>query len=191
MQTKDAILGRRSVRQYNGEKISDEDLKEIIEAGLYAPSGVNLQPWYFLAIKNEEKLKELYEIMGKVVKGFRPNLEKRFPKNPEVIEETEKFLGNLGGASVCILAFLLKEEYNEKLTPVESTSAAIENMLLMAYDKGISSCWLTAILESGHDEEIRQKFAPDKGRLIAAITLGYSDVKPKAPARKAGRYDII
>lgn len=42
METKDAIYGRRSVRKYTDEPVSDEDLMEVINAGLMAPSGINL-----------------------------------------------------------------------------------------------------------------------------------------------------
>ena len=58
METKDVIFGRRSIRKYTNQPISDEDLQEIIEAGLYAPSNMNYQPWYFLVIKSDEKKKE-------------------------------------------------------------------------------------------------------------------------------------
>ena len=45
MELKEAIYGRRSVRKFSDKRISDEDLQEILDAGLWAPSAVNLQPW--------------------------------------------------------------------------------------------------------------------------------------------------
>ena len=41
------------------------------------------------------------------------------------------------------------------------------------------------------EDELRAEFAPGKGHLLAAITLGYSDLKPKAPRRKDGRFVIV
>jgi hypothetical protein len=41
------------------------------------------------------------------------------------------------------------------------------------------------------DVILREKFAPDKGKMLAMITLGYSEQKPKAPRRREGRYEII
>lgn len=191
METKEAIFGRRSVRKYTDEPVSDEDLKEIIDAALAAPSGINLQPWYFVVVKSEEKLRELSEITGQVFGKFKPVLDKRFERNPEAIEETKDFLNSMGGAKVCILVFLLKPDYEDYTTVVEGTSAAIQNLCLMAYDKGLATCWLTAALRVGLGEELRKKFAPDKGDYLAMVTLGHPAVSPKMPPRREGRYEII
>jgi nitroreductase len=191
VETKDAIFGRRSVRKYTDQPVSDEDLMDIINAGLAAPSGINLQPWYFVVVKSEEKLRELAQITGQVFGKFKPVLDKRFERNPEAIDETEEFLNTMGGAKICILVFLLKDDYEDYTTVVEGTSAAIQNMCLMAYDKGLATCWLTAALRVGLGEEIRKKFAPDKGPYLAMLTLGYPAVSPKMPPRREGRYVII
>lgn len=191
METKEAIFGRRSVRKYTDEPVSDEDLQEIMEAALAAPSGVNLQPWYFVVVKSEEKLRELSEITGQVFGKFKPVLDNRFEKNPEAIEETKDFLNSMGGAKVCILVFLLKPDYEDYTTVVEGTSAAIQNLCLMAYDKGLATCWLTAALRVGLGEELQQKFAPHKGQYLAMLTLGHPAVSPKMPPRRDGRYEII
>ena len=53
----DAILTRRSVRNYKEENISDEILDKIIEAGFSAPSAGNQQPWHFIKIDDKEILK--------------------------------------------------------------------------------------------------------------------------------------
>lgn len=191
METRDAIFGRRSVRKYTDQPVSEEDIKDVINAGLVAPSGINLQPWYFVVVKSEEKLRELSKITGQVFGKFKPVLDKRFEKNPEAIDETEEFLNSMGGARACILVFLLKDDYEDRTSVIESTSAAIENMCLMAYDKGLATCWLTAALRVGLGEELRQKFAPDKGEYLAMLTLGYPAVSPKMPPRRDGRYVII
>ena len=86
---------------------------------------------------------------------------------------------------------MLKEDYPEKSAALESVSAAVQNMLLMAFDKGIGSCWKTAPIGAGMDDELRRKFAPDRGEFVAAVTMGYHVSVPKAPKRKEGRYKII
>ena len=192
MNAMEAILARRSVRLYKSEPIPDEVLAEIIEAGLYAPSAVDLQPWYFVAVKSEEAMRRLLRIMADVSEKMRPVLEVRFANNPEVVADTTRFLLQLGGAPVCVLAFQYKSDYKKTMESiVESVSAAIENMLIAATEKGLGSCWLTAPLETGMAEELRQAFAPNKGRLLAVITLGYAERTPKAPARKAGRFVVV
>ena len=74
---------------------------------------------------------------------------------------------------------------------MQSVAAAIENLILMAWSKGIGSCWMTAATVCQVDQELHDRFAPDKGPLVAMITLGYPDETPKAPKRKEGRAEII
>ena len=49
-----AIINRKSVRKYSDKPISDEVLNKILEAGRLAPSWVNVQPWKFIVVKNQE-----------------------------------------------------------------------------------------------------------------------------------------
>lgn len=192
METKDAIFNRRSIRAYQSAPISDADLSEILEAGLMAPSAVNLQPWYFVAIRSPENMKKMTEIMGRVSKVQEPKLKERFANHPAVVEETTAFMRQMGGAPACILAFALRDDYSKANTNiVQSVSAAVQNILLAATDKGIGSCWLTAPIDAEVGGELRDIFAPDNGELVALITLGYPAKEAKAPPRKEGRYIII
>ena len=50
----DLIKNRRTTRVYKEEMISEEELEKIIEAGMWAPSGHNRQPWHFTIIENKE-----------------------------------------------------------------------------------------------------------------------------------------
>jgi nitroreductase len=191
METKDAIIGRRSVRRYTDQSLNDSDVQDIITAGLYAPSAIDLQPWYFVVIKSTEKLEEFRTFMSDVYDEFEPVLNERFANHPATIAETKVFLKSLGGAQCCILAFMLKQDYPDKKSVIEGVSAAVQNMLLAAYDMGIGSCWMTAPMRAGMDEELRRKYAAEHGEFIAAVTFGYPAHTPKAPQRKEGRYVII
>ena len=50
MELMEAIKTRRSVRKFTDEPVPREKLEKIIEAAMWAPSGQNLQPWYFVAL---------------------------------------------------------------------------------------------------------------------------------------------
>jgi len=191
METRDAIYGRRSIRKYADMPIPADVLREIIEAALMAPSGNNTQPWYFLAVQSDGQLDKLRKIFAEISVEIKEDLEQLFPRNPEVVSETRGFLKGLGNAKVCVLVFLLKSSDEYELTLVESAAAAIQTLCLMAYDKGIGSCWMTAPLTTGFASVLEKDFAPDKGKFVAAVTLGYPAVAPRAPKRKPGRFDII
>jgi nitroreductase len=154
-----------------------------------------LQPWYFLAITNDADRKKFLGYMNETYNNFKPTLESRFADNPAVVGETGRFLTTLGEAPAVVLAFLLKNQPIQNTAGgiglVMSVAAAMENMLLMAYDKGLASCWITAPAEFGPAERIRADFAPDKGPLLGAVVLGYSQAAPSAPRRREGRFSII
>lgn len=53
------IAERRATPSFDGTPVPDADLKKIIEAGLQAPSGYNMQPWRFVVVRGEEQKKRL------------------------------------------------------------------------------------------------------------------------------------
>lgn len=192
MEFSQVIPKRRSIRAYENRAIDSAVLNEILNAGLWAPSGVNLQPWYFVAIQSVDRRKALAEMMETVSQRIRPGLEKRFAKHPAVVDETTRFIRQMGGAPVCVLVFELKPDYENTAGIVTlSIAAAIENVLLAAADKGLGGCWLTAPVEAEVGDALRDRFAPGKGKLVSMLTLGYPAQEPKAPPRKDGRYIII
>lgn len=191
MNTLEVIQKRRSVRRYNSTPLTDEVIQEIINAGLWAPSGLNLQPWYFVAVKSEEKKEELLKIMESVSKDISKELESRFPDHPELVADTRRFIKSLGNAPVVVLAFLYRNDYEDEKTAMLSVGAAVENMLIAARSKDVASCWLTAAEQAGYGKAIRDRFAKGRGDLIAIVTLGYTDHWPKDIPRKVARSVIV
>lgn len=192
MELKDAIYGRRSYRKFKDLPVSEEDIREIIEAGTMAPSGTNVQPWYYVAVSDPAALEELRSIAGVGSEGFRPRLEERFKDHPEVIKPTTSFIATFGGAPLVVLAFLRQPDVVDgRDTMVQSVAAGIQNMILTAYSKGIGSCWMTALITGGVADNIRARFAPERGELIATVAFGYSDQEPKMPKRKDDRTEFV
>ncbi|SDX29997.1 nitroreductase family protein [Eubacterium barkeri] len=191
MECRQAIMERRSIRRYKDEPIPREILEEILEAGTMAPSAVNLQPWYFVAVQSPDAMAKLKAVMGRSAEASREELEEQFPDHPEVVKESLDFIGGLGGAPLCILAFEFKDYDFEPVTITQSVAAAIENILLAAWERGVGSCWLTAPIETRMDEELRQVFAPDCGKMVAMVTLGYPEKTGRMPRRKTGRFIIV
>ena len=175
MDTMEALLTRRSIRKYRPEPVSIKDLKEILAAGATAPSAVNMQHWYFVAVQDPAALEEVKAIMGGVVEKFQPVLEERFSRHPEQIGITNRFLSTLGGAPVCLLVFMLKPDYPDRDGAMQSVSAAIENELLAAWAKGIGSCWIGFAQDFMDRPEIKARYkVPEQCRFVSALSLGYA-----------------
>ena len=135
MELKECIYTRRSIRKYKPDSIPHEVLEELMEGAAMAPSGVNLQPWYFVVIETPKEVKKYTELMKNSAENFRKTLELRFPNRPDVVDDTIAFMSTMGGAPVIVLAFFKKESFNElgKASPaLQSVSADIENLLLLA-----------------------------------------------------------
>ena len=185
MDAMECLFTRRSIRMYKHDPIPEETLKEILAAAACAPSAVNMQHWDFVVIRTPEKMEEFRKVMREVKEKFHPVLVDRFQRHPETLQETETFFTSLGGAPVCVLAFFLKDNYPDRDGAMQSVSAALENLMLAAWAKGVGSCWMSAAQRMGYSDEIRRKFAPGKGE------FGSPDQAPKMPPRREGRCDFI
>ena len=190
METTKAIHQRRSIRSYLPDPVDREVIKEILEDAMWAPSGVNLQPWYYVVLTSEEDMNLLKGIMTEMAGRLTPELEERFRKNPDVVKHTTGFLQTLGDAPACALVFYQTPQEPEKVTMVMSLGASAQNFCLSAADKGLGTCMIGPNFSPGTMENMRQVFAPDKGPLGCLITLGYPKITPKAPRRKDGRWVI-
>lgn len=185
------LMERRSIRKYRQVAIPDEVLEEIVTAGLYAPSGLNLQPWYFAVVRTPEKLLQVRAMMSVVAMRFNPLLEKQFHDHPEVVTETTNFFVTLGGAPASVLIYANQKTDEGRDNVIESVSAAIQNMQLAAWNRGIGSCWIGAPNHVNCGGLFEATFGAGHGEFIAALTLGYPAEDPKPHKRKGGRYTFI
>ena len=190
MELQDAIKMRRSVRRYQDREVPRELLEELMECACWAPSADNMQPWYFVVLTKQEEIDRMRQTMEEVAEQIRPHLEELFPRHPRVVNETTSFLRRLGGAPVYVLAFLQKDYGPVRDSMLESTAAAIQNLLLAAHEKGLGTCWVNAATALGYGAALQELFAPDKGEFVSLVALGWPDQKPRTPSRKPDRWVI-
>ncbi len=160
MKESDVVLGiiktRRSVRRFSSTKIPEECMEQILEAGRWAPSGANAQPWRFIIVTQKEKLAALAECC--YYKVFK-----------------SRHVGEAGAVIViCADPDAGSRTYN--------LDAAITgtNMTLMAASLGIGSCWIGAF----EDQTLRSMLnIPDRLKIIALIAFGYEIGKASVPPR--------
>lgn len=146
----DAILKRRSIRKYKDKEISDEILKEIIKAGMYAPSSNNKRPWFFILIKEKEILKKIAD--------FHPYAKMLYTSPCAILVCGNKNLQNTEG----YLAL--------------DCAAATQNILLYAYGLGIGSCWIGIYPREARMDFIRNLLKLEDNLIpISLISLGYPD----------------
>ena len=126
----EAILNRRSIRAFTGRHIEMEELQQIIDAAVYAPSAKNQQSWHFTVVRNMEKIAELAAAVG-------------------------AFLGRDGydmySPDTIILVGADRDNPHGQL----DTGCVMENIFLAAYSLGIGSVWINQLKGICDEPEIR------------------------------------
>ena len=179
----EAIKGRRSIRRFKPDPVPEKVLERIFEMAIWAPSGMNLQNWYFVVITGDRK-EALVEIASKGYDYIEPVLKEVFSEKPGVTESTKKFFQRLGGAPVLVFAYYAPTKEKPE-TSVQSVAAAIQNLCLAAHAEGLGTCWMTGPVHVA--QQINQFLGIDDKTLVAVIPIGYPDESPPAPKRKASR----
>jgi nitroreductase len=146
MDTAEAIRGRRCVREFTEDAVSEEELDALIEAARWAPSGLNNQPWRFMKVTDRTLISELAELT--------------------------RYRGLVAGAPSLIAVFLDRSEMYDRTKDLQSSGAAIENMLLAAHDRGLGACWLGEILNRREDAEDLLEVSDDM-ELMALVAVGW------------------
>lgn len=191
------IKGRRSVRNFEEKEVNKELIQEIIQAGKFAPSAEDRQPWRFIVITNRDHIQELSLMVKEELKKL---LKRRFIKKFSIKElKEEGILKLLYGVSffemdliffdapVVIFILTKNELFNN-----ESCACCAQNMMLAAHSMGLGSCWIGFASVLGVKKKTMQKIgAPDGYHIAATLAMGYPKEKmKKLPLRKV-EADII
>jgi nitroreductase len=165
--TLDDLKNRRSVRSYKSEQIKDADLDAILEAGVYAGSGMGQQSVALVAVQDKETLAKIEALNAAVLND---------PKQKPFY-----------GAPTVVSVFADKG----KITPVENGSLAAGNIMNAAAALGLGSCWIhraKETFESAGGKEILKKWGLENYVAICHILIGYTEgPQPSAAPRLDGR----
>ena len=138
------IFKRRSIRKYTNEEITEEDLHQILKAGMNAPTAKNLKPFEFIVVKNKEMLEQLSSASKYSV----------FVKD--------------SNATIIVLGRELSEFWQQDL------GAVTQNILLQATALNIGSCWIGIAPNKENEQYVKEKLnIPNELRVFSIITLGY------------------
>jgi coenzyme F420-0:L-glutamate ligase / coenzyme F420-1:gamma-L-glutamate ligase len=185
----DAITQRRSVRKYLTQSIPKEILLDVLFAAGWAPSAHNAQPYGFIFLEDVAIKRELAEAMAQV---WVADLVKdgQTVESERLRERVERFAEAPALILACITDIEGLPNYADERRQrclhdlaVQSLGAAIENLLLTAYAKGLGACWYSAPCFC--KETVKQKLnLPDSAEPQAFIVLGYPAETPSAPTKK-------
>lgn len=157
------INDRSSYRgKYEDAPVPREDLKKILEAGLAAPSGCNMQTTSLIAVDDKEILDKLKATMAP-----------RAATAPAaIVVLTERIIA-----------------YGKSCFSVQDYSAAIENMLLAIKGLGYESCWYEGYITDNESGNIGRQMAdilgvPENLELVCFMPVGKAAEKPVKKTKK-------
>jgi len=142
------IKQRRAVRSYTDKELKEKDIESILQAGQYAPSPLNSQPWHFTLIRNKDKLKLLADKA----------------QHASFLSQAQLLIIVTVDTSVDIDRWL--KQHNQHLY---SGAAAMQNMWLAAVALDIGCCWVS--LDEAFSKA--QLSIPKEHTIIGGLALGH------------------
>ena len=167
-ETLQTLKNRRSVRSYLPEQIKDEELQQILEAGIYAPTGMGAQSPIIVVVQDKETIAYLSKLNAAVMGST-----------------SDPFYG--APTVVVVLAD------RSRGTCVEDGSLVIGNMLNAAASLGVGSCWIhraKEVFDSPEGKSLLEKWGIQGDYVgVGNCILGYA--KGEVPAAKPRKENYI
>ena len=149
----EVIKKRRSIRRFKQDEIPLRILEKLVDAARFAPSGGNIQPWEFIIVNDKELLDKVFETLawaGYIAPEGTPPEGKRPTAYIVALQNTKL----------------------SPFTPTHDMAAAVENILLVATEEGLGSCWIGSVKRKKLAEILN---IPSDYHIDSVIALGYPD----------------
>jgi len=209
MDIEKAIDDRRSIRAFKPDPISREIIEKILHLVIKAPSAINLQPWEFIVVMDEEKDR----LSRKLIKSYKEkqiscspgnvkpladtfskrglaSVELMTPSLAKMGQEFNRFINegscNFYGAPAAVVLCLDNAFSKARLVDV---GIAVGYFVLIAQSLGLGTCTIGLI--NAYEEEIKEVLnIPENKDVVIGIALGYPDLESPANEFKTPRDTI-
>lgn len=193
------IEGRRSIRRFKSDPISEENIRELVRLATLAPSGTNKQMWKFVAVTNKEVLAQMGEAVSAAVDEMATW--------PEAQGRERRILGIKNyslfftQAPVTFAVFMepyisaadtimrdhglsqAEIDHQRGRTDYQSIGAAIQNLLLAAHAMGYGGCWMCGPVVAADAINQLLEVEPPYS-LVALVPVGVPAENPPQRPRK-------
>jgi nitroreductase len=201
METRKLFTERRSVNNFDKTKsLSQEQVKEIVDLAVMAPSAFNLQPWRLVMVQSDESKTKLYELAKNQEKILQAPVTFIVVGNREGYNNEnpvwEEMLQSVGGREEIVegakqaAQFLYGTSEERKLKFAESNAGLLAmSLMIAAKEFGVDSHPMSGLDFDGVHKAFGLK---DSEEVVMAIALGYADEsKDLYPRRPRRSYDDI
>ena len=141
----DMIKKRRSIRKYTAQAVTDEQLRQLLEAAMAAPSGNNVQPWAFVVVRD-------------------PDLKRQLAQT-----HTWSYM-----AADAAVVFVVCGDESASHHWIADASAATENLLLAVAALGLGAVWVGIYPGSDREAHVRRVLdIPEEIRVLCLVPVGH------------------
>lgn len=186
----DCIRARRSTRQFQERQVPEEELKTLLEAAIWAPSGGNNQSWLFTAIQKQDVLLKINQRVREGFQHWIPDDDYPGKLGAKAASQREDYNFYYHAPTVVIASN--KPNYENAMA---DCALALENLFLAAQSLGLGSCYLNQLHWLRNDAALRDDLAelgiPREHTICSAAAVGYIAKESPAPARKDGTIHIV
>jgi len=196
----EAIKKRRSVRSFKDKSVPKDIIEMLIDAGNWAPTGCNYQPWRFVVVTDPNaRLKLLTAARPSYRKSIEGFMDARGHLREHLTEMLPRCLGWASEGYESLVNSLLEMEDavyysapviifvigSPPLTVDVDCTMACQNIMLAAHSLGLGSCWVGFGSRINHDPEIVETLElKEKERIFGPIVVGYPEILPDPPEKK-------
>jgi 5,6-dimethylbenzimidazole synthase len=180
---------RRSIRSFKPDPVPDASIAKIIEAGRWAPSSANSQPWEFIVVRDQATKEQIQSSVGRCIARIKELRDFPFLRTftAGYMLEAPVHLVVVGDPHFRYVSMMHQIEENiEQFAFWGSVSMAIQNMLLAITAQGLG----TAVFTNFYPEEVKPLLAiPDSLRIVCILPIGYpNEVREPRPRRPADSF---
>jgi nitroreductase len=174
----DVVLRQRACRAFRDEAVDDALVERVVEAGTFAPSAENRQPWVFVVVRDRERREAIGDLYRRAWEGGgRSHSEGRLTSS--LLRDVDR--GALGGIAAAPVLLVVGGDtrLGDRRVLAASIFPAVQNVLLAAGALGLGAALTTLPLVFG-DELAEIVAFPFEVLPLAVVPLGW-------PAHPLGR----
>jgi nitroreductase len=182
-----SIHQRHSVRSFTARPVRDEDLRVILEAANQAPSAHNLQAWRFVVLHQGRTKLEFAEMIRRRAGDFSHASALLLRKAARSIASAPIVVAVVNTGELTRRGREMPKVHEEagsevfRTMEIQSSAAAVENLLLAATSLGIGSVWLGILVVL--KQEALELLGEPSGELMAVVALGYPATSANGPKK--------
>jgi len=182
-----SIKNRRSIRMFSDKPVSEHDLRVILHAANQAPSAHNQQSWKFIILKGDKRNELANLVNAKASEFTRPSsVLLRMASRSIISAPVVIGVANTGelisrGSELFKIDKTASKDFF-RIMEIQSSAAAVENLLLAATSIGLASVWLGVLVLIKND--ILRFMGEPEGEFMAVIPVGYAAKVSPGPTKQ-------